>query len=423
MAHAGDQAHEKRNLTLIFSASAAGILLFAFLFMPGRSNEWNAMRKHVADLTAEARSRVEPRAVLRGQPSPGNAWDDYSIALQSVGSSSAGTDMMPILSKFVNRDSQADRAQAEKLIADHVDVFRYLQRGAQKTDGQYPYEWERGSNSKTPSLLASRMVALLAASQARIWTEGGRAGDSANLLLDLTVFGRDLGTNGTLLSHLIGMAVYLTALDEARHLILSGKLNREELAGFARQLELVDRDFPRLGPALLNEVLVPGAIVDWDPASARETWKLLSTSGWSYGFSVKRMAAEAVDEREGYMRRAQNFDRLPFVELATEASSIDAEVASSRNTLTRQSMPDLFKSAVSHREALTHLRLLRAGATFLATGEVPLLADPFGVTLSHSIEGGKVKIWSLGRDGKNQNGLGDWNPGAGVGDILLEIPR
>jgi hypothetical protein len=57
---------------------------------------------------------------------------------------------------------------------------------------------------------------------------------------------------------------------------------------------------------------------------------------------------------------------------------------------------------------------------FLATGEMPNLADPFGDKLLYNQEGGKPKIWSIGSDGTNQNGVGNWQ---GRPDMVLEISR
>ena len=38
-------------------------------------------------------------------------------------------------------------------------------------------------------------------------------------------------------------------------------------------------------------------------------------------------------------------------------------------------------------------------------------------------EAEKVKIWSVGTDGKSQNGLGGWSKTPTPQDIVLEIPR
>ena len=152
-----------------------------------------------------------------------------------------------------------------------------------------------------PSLLASRKTAAFAAVQARIWMESGRAQEAADLLLDVSVFGRDLATNGTLLGSLVGDAVSTISFDELRNLVLSGKLTRTQLADLEKKLELVDRDFASLGPTLTNETLASSdAAMDMAGVgpSVRGWVNLMSVGGWRYGFSSERMTVDAFEERD-----------------------------------------------------------------------------------------------------------------------------
>jgi hypothetical protein len=67
---------------------------------------------------------------------------------------------------------------------------------------------------------------------------------------------------------------------------------------------------------------------------------------------------------------------------------------------------------------LAHLRLLRAATAVLATGEMPAIADPFGENLRFKREGNESKIWSIGSDGVDQNGTGNWE---GRPDVVIEL--
>jgi hypothetical protein len=59
---------------------------------------------------------------------------------------------------------------------------------------------------------------------------------------------------------------------------------------------------------------------------------------------------------------------------------------------------------VTYRKAVTDLRLLRAATTFLGTGEMLPIPDPFGDNLLYKDEGNKLKIWSVG-SGDGQIGI------------------
>ena len=78
------------------------------------------------------------------------------------------------------------------------------------------------SKSGTTHLLASRRLANFGVAQAKIWRESGRTTEAADPLLDVSMFARDLGANGVLLTTLLGDAAYLITLNEFRNLILSG---------------------------------------------------------------------------------------------------------------------------------------------------------------------------------------------------------
>lgn len=112
---------------------------------------------------------------------------------------------------------------------------------------------------------------------------------------------------------------------------------------------------------------------------------------------------------------------MTFGAARKEADAIVAEVRSlPAGMVPWVGMPDPSKVLLAHHDPLARLRLLRSGTTFLATGEVPTVADPFGDTLLSRRESGKVILWRVGNDGTNQNGRGSWEGGP---DIVLEIPR
>ena len=411
-----------KSAAILLSVISVVVLLFvAVVFIPGRNVRWEAMRSRIGELKTEAQSRSEPRSVLRGKPIPGNAWTEYRIAVDDA--SMWPQNFNSVMAKFINRDGGADRAAVEKFLAEHADALEHLHLGAQRSDGQYPYEWNRGRLMALPSLNGTRRLAQLAAAQARILAESGRPQEAVSLLLDVSVFGRDLATNAPLLSQLVGLSVDSIAFDEMRQLLLAGKLKQSELAALAKDLETVDRDFPTFASGIENETLAFGAsILEFGDATplTGPWWGLAKEGGWRYGFSAKAVAADAFEVRDAQMQRAQKIDAMQFTSANKEARAIEAEVEASENPVLRMSTPSLTKIYLAHRDVLVHLRLLRAGVAALAQGEVQQIPDPFGENLLHDRDAHTLRIWSIGRDGKNQNGQGSWAPSQP--DIVLEIP-
>jgi hypothetical protein len=408
---------------IVVVALAVAILAGVFLAPTSDDDPWASIRKRVASLKDEANARNLSRPVLRGEPVPGDAWDEYSIALNDVLAFS-DDGLTTNLVKFHSRDPQADRAMVDRLLAAHKGALDHVRLGAQRTNGQYPYDWERGINSPArPKLLAIRRLVMLGVAQTRIWTEEGRAQDAANLLLDLSQFNADVATNGPLLSNLIGIGTYSITLDEMRHLLLSGKLDQKALVDLGKKLEIMDENFPALGPTVINEMMMCAISFEESDSDRLDTkLKQLPHDGWRYGFSFQRMAIEAVERNDAFAQRFRLIDQLHFTAARRGTEEIRAEAATSGNPLLRQAMPELTRILTKEREVLARLRLLRAATAFLATGKTPQLMDPLGGNLSYSLAGGKLKIWSLGSDGESQNGRGSWKSVPGE-DFVLEISR
>jgi hypothetical protein len=59
---------------------------------------------------------------------------------------------------------------------------------------------------------------------------------------------------------------------------------------------------------------------------------------------------------------------------------------------------------------------------YRANGDVLGLDDPFGGKLLVSKGESRLKIWSVGSDGVDDGGVGEWTPGKGK-DIVLEVER
>ncbi|HZE97282.1 MAG TPA: hypothetical protein VE981_09660 [Planctomycetota bacterium] len=74
------------------------------------------------------------------------------------------------------------------------------------------------------------------------------------------------------------------------------------------------------------------------------------------------------------------------------------------------------------RDLLAQLRLLRVTTHYRRTGEQLVLPDSFGAQLMSAASGAGLKLWSIGADGVDNGGVGEWRPKLGP-DIVLEARR
>jgi len=383
---------------------------------------WEAMERKVRELHAEVRARDGARPPIRGAGVPGNAWDDYGPAVKAA--KAIGPDA--VLGEFISRGSKADRAKVESVLATHGGLLDGLRNGALRTHTDFGYKWERGVAVEVPGLLQSQRLANLAVSQARILAEDGRHREAAELLLETAQFGRDVGSDGVLITEMIGIAVLGLALDELRDVVLSGKLSREELIQVDAELATLDGSFPRNGRALLNDTLGMGisflqpeaSLQDFGAGASEVLGSLLA--GWRYGFSGRIMTADAFEFMLHHSRRCVAVEDKDWTEVRRVADETAAEVARSKNEIVRIAMPGLLQTERVVRERRAQLRLLRAASHALATGNVPDIEDPFGAKLLSAKSGNTLKIWSVGRDGADDVGSGAWKP-ANSKDIVIEL--
>jgi hypothetical protein len=414
------QSAGRKLFTWLFVVLVGSVLFFALVVWPNRAGSGQTVASHVNQLKKEVSLRQLSRSVLRGEPRPGNAWDEYNLALKDT-ATWHDDDNGALFMRFIKGHDASDRARVERLLAEHAPVLDHLRLGAQRSDGQYPYNWDDGARMALPSLLGCQRMASLATAEARMRTEDGQLQDAIDVLLDVSVFGRDLAANGPLLSHLVGLAVYSKAFDELQHALQSGKLTKNQLTDLAKTLMVVDHDFPAPGSSLLTETLGFEIAMSQGPGAQPTEWfGLVRQRGLPFALNPGKVMLEMFEERERYAYRAEELDQMRFADARKEIDAISADVAASPNTMIRGATPDFFKIIVTNREALAHLRLLQAGTILLATGQMPTIADPFGENLLYKQEGKNWKIWSIGSDAANRNGAGR---SAGRPGIVFEVSQ
>lgn len=394
-------------LLFLWGVSAATIGLVA-------DSRWAAMKDRWKVLLEEARARERSRPALRGEPPPGNAWDDYSIALREVRTL---YDLESRAAKiYLESGSGADRALVEKVLVRHASIIDAVRRGASRVDASLGLEWKEGALT-IPTRHGTAIVARMAVCQARFFAEKGRYREAMELLVDTCRFAGDL-------DHVEDMEPEFRELNS---MIESGLLGRAELEQLDRELDILDRGFPRRGHRVFLDFVALGSL--FIKSGGTITPQLVGLGAdpedalWRFGFSGRLMKTDAFDLTVGAVRRLIEADDRPWPEARDLLQQLNAELGASRNPIARTAPDELLRSDLAHRGHRAQLRLIRTAARYRATGELLELPDPFGDKLKSRLADDALKIWSVGTEGKDHGGVGNFSLDADAQDILLEVRR
>jgi hypothetical protein len=374
---------------LVVWASVAGIRKF------------ERMREKSRAYLAEVRAADFRRPVLRGAAEKGNAWDDYLLAQAEVRRFAKANR----LGENVDRSPKADPEIAKEALAAHGAALDLLRRGAGREASRYPYEWEQGVNMKTPSLMDAIYTANLGILKARALIEDGKSRDAAGVLLDVCQYGRDFTADGVLISYMVGVALLMSGFNEIRDNL--DKFDPAALEDLDKGLETLDAGFPNLAKTLMNEALLFGGLLNDS---------VLGGSG-----PARLLHADAVERIGESMEAAAKAETLPWAEARRETTRIETEAAKSWNPISRIASPSMLKSGSIGRQRRAHLRALRIAVHLKATGKLLDLDDPFGAKMRTEEKDGKVRIWSVGKDGVDDGGIGDWKSESK--DVVLELKK
>lgn len=366
----------------------AGLILAAFggLYLWVRSAEarrWEEMGRLIEDLVAEAGSRDSSRPVLRGEPVPGDAWEEYGPILQEWDAAMLG-------SVTLRRDWESGAVAA-------------LRRGVRRSSARNPYgqDWARGEGRYPMNgILALGASGLAYARQAR-------DGAAAELTLDVAMFARDVGFNGNFGMQEGSHRLLLAALSHLHTLLQT--VGPEVSRQIARELEVLDRALVRSGYLMLNELAREGR--RFRTQEDGEWWgNDLPAPGWREAFSRRLMIAEGFQTLADWTRRTLEEDDVPWGSpQATRENWIWEEGVGGRNGLVRTAVQSEFVWSFEGRDLHARIHLHRLAAQYRATGEILQLPDPFGLQLRYEERDGWLRVWSVGQRRDNQGGEGDWD--------------
>lgn len=412
-------------LALIGTAVALGATTIALkLWIEAtESRRWEEMRDRLAQLAAEARSRDPGRTVLRGAPTPGNAWQDYDPALLTLKS----MDWMLVL-EFLDRNPQADPAKVRAWVDQSAPALQGLRRGVTRTHLQRDIEREATLPARNPVTALSA----LSRCRARFLAESGKAREAVELLLDTAQFAEDSARHGALADALTGASILSTVLEDLKPLLVSGGLSPGELLDASRELDLLDRTYPSEGDAFVNDARLIG-LSFLSSGNAKKYFEEYfgqnrKAFAGRYGFSDRIMMADAFETYLRLMERMKAARQRPWREAAAINRECLAQWREDSNPLLR-ALYDIYGYPSAQnwvardrfREVRAQLRLIRMAAHYRATGALLDLEDPYGAKLLFSRKGSRATLWSVGEDGTDDGGVGDWKSGGR--DLRLDVER
>jgi hypothetical protein len=383
---------------------------------------WKAMEEQLAVLAREARARETSRPVLRGTPVPGNAWDDYDTQLVLI---NPPTSVNPCW-EYLREGSKVDRAKVDALLTLYAPALQALRRGVVRSSADRRAPWEQGSR-----YFPTMPVIGLALCRGRFLTEAGQFREGAEHLLDAGQFCLDLARNGDIVDAAVGLNVLGMVHKELRTMLASPVVSRDDLLRIERELEVLEQNFPDMAVNHVNDSMRLGYLF-LASGSVQEVmthfgFTKLSLPTWRYGGSERIMMASAFEEFLASNRRLAAVQSKPWAEALQVQQREDRELKKSGNPLARQLCAPIGLASDSQprnfvRESLAHHRMMRTALRFRATGEILPLDDPLGGKLLTLREGDRLKIWSVGGNGVDDGGIGEWKPGKS-NDIVLEVER
>jgi len=366
-----------------------------------------AMQDKLQALAAEARV---PDGAPRPGSEPGNAWDDYALAFTEASKLKQPDKLIGILAKTTN----ADHAFGEAALAAHGSAVDHLLRGTRRS------RCLPATSAAVRNLWHWETAVRLAILRARNLMKEGKTAEAIEIHLALCQLGKDFSDSGESYPSGYVIPALNRAFEELRGDLSAPSIPPAAIEAIESRLELLDAAFPRnekmrsqrlrwLGEHYSNVVQYSGLYG--------------SMTCWRFGFSTRLMAGRAFECWDHWYRRSAETDRLPWLEARALTAGIRTEI--DRTHFLNEASdfgPGFLDDGSWHRSAQAHLRLLRTAVRYRRTGEVLDLDDPFGTKLLHQVNGGRLKVWSVGIDGVDQQGKGNWDSRV-IEDVVLEISR
>jgi hypothetical protein len=388
------------------------------------NDQWSRMEARIAELEVDQKKGLAPRPVLRGDPIPGDAWDFYGSALSSVPKlPRPGTVDLYFRDKGVSPPAAAPATLTamQAWAAPAAPALDQLRAGTHRAELRPTIQFD---GRFTPLVVeidrawyGMWCVTRAGVVKAHELVDAGKGDEAVEVLLDLAQFGRDALQGTNLDGCRIGTNVLDLALGELRKLLASKNASVPALPRLARELEILDRGWPKGDETLRNQLLAfgKGCVQEEEQGSLMyRGYQTRLFRSWRWGYSSRFRAASTFLRADGFVRER--------IRMAEENGRWDV-YWNPPPDWPDPVLSDAFGYASGDpgRGQRASLRLLRIAVHYQRTGEILDLPDPSGGRIKTSIMGSKLRAWSSGVDGVDNGGVGDgWNSGT---DIVIEAER
>ena len=317
-------------------------------------------------------------------------------------------------------------ASLDPVLEDAQDFLDRIHEGARRiaaSPSDFPPRWHGDWDAST-----MRVILCCGVLHARRQRDRNAPLEAAESLLDQLHLGRFWAISGARENREYALIALSVVLEDLRSLVSSSELSREQLRHVERELEPVD-------------AALQSALRDLEPVLARwgeylrtpdvEEILVGAPYRWRYFLPTRLMKAEGFEFADHQVRLLLESESKGYLELRRLSLQADEESDQSRNPLVQRAgslLSGLGWKIELDRKA--QVRLLRLGAHYGATGEIPKLEDPYGTFLRHAETATGMRFWSVADDGVDDGGhAGDrkgWigpQPGAAPKDMVIDVPR
>jgi hypothetical protein len=374
------------------------------------------MEKRVQELRAGLEAPPLERVPLGREVIPGNAWDDYLVAVPDGDAVVAEVSLNHLL--YGRDGGEEAKPLIEKNAAD-IDLIR---RAAHRQICKAPPA--RVDDGFTligdDSLSAVRRGAALTLAKAHLLADRGHGKQALEMALDVYLCGRDLAGTRTGRSSGKGIKIMGGALAEMTNILKSQKLEQALLQKLEVQFSLLDRHTLDNSAVLLDNLMEIGESL-LQPEH-RNAWlgdkdSDYSRQRWRYFFSPRLKAATDFARADSMVQQALNLERSPWSSAEPIVQALFNE--SDTNMLLRFATHNLHDSQ-SSRGLRTGLRMCAMAAHYLATGEVMIADSEYGGKIRTQRAKDVLLIWAPVEPGPEEPpSLEDFK---GYGGSLIAVP-
>jgi len=401
-----------KALALLSVAVVLVVILCGVWINSSIERKWGGMERRIGELRAISGRRSSSRPVLIGNPMPGNAWENYMKAARIL--KQDGNVYSPSLGKREPRVRE--------------QVLQYWGAGLQ--NDQCLPSLSGGEMTADEILSALLKILEAAVEQAERDRTKEISPEVASALvrryLDIARFALDLGQNTNYGYVSISESAWEESLSGLRDLLKSGPVEGPLLDQMDRALNTLDVSFPRFGGSLLNVAADEGdRLMNEDPCI--KVYDLVNVQripikpDWRYFYSMKLLKADVFFRFEEYAAAVSECEEKPWPDALQKLRLLDTTLREHANPA---DFPLISNKTLQYlgRDIRTRIRLLRVAVRYLATAQLLELEDGYGEKLRQKVVEGRFKAWSVGRNGVDHGGVGNWTPTEGK-DMVLEVER